>query len=414
VTMDPSKQHLTKKEKKKLPKKKYKEYKLMKEVEAEMKEAEAVQTKEERNRIQTDILRSVFITYFRVLKRATSSPLLPTVLRGLARYTRFISVDFIQDIITALRQLIGGGLDGQSSALPVSTQLQCAITALQMLQQDSLMSRAINIDLKELYARLYELLPSIPSHSIQSPELVKSLMHCLSLMSKDKKQLSVNRLAGFGKRLMTVSLCLPPNACLAIISIVKDILNRHTRAQQLLDSEYVGSGTFMPEVADPEHANPLAATLWEFVLAKTHYHPSVVDYTARVLQAFVEADGSAAKPVPAPGGVSPAAKSEAMALFKAFDFDTVGFNPPIPKPRTHPLEKMLRKQSKGRRKRKQEFFIRADGLNNEPTDFMKSALAQTEGVGSGGLEEFKEQARLWTQIYHDLDWIPQQEQEEEK
>jgi len=141
----------------------------------------------------------------------------------------------------------------------------------------------------------------------------------------------------------------------------------------------------MPEVADPEHANPLAATLWEFVLAKvraplglvrafpltlasaqTHYHPSVVDYTARVLQAFVEADGSAggsavcfwwgrswnvshsltAKPVPAPGGVSPAAKSEAMALFKAFDFDTVGFNPPIPKPRTHPLEKMLRKQSK--------------------------------------------------------------------
>lgn len=64
------------------------------------------------------------------------------------RYTRFISVDFIQDIITALRQLIGGGLDGQSSALPVSTQLQCAITALQMLQQDSLMSRAINIDLK--------------------------------------------------------------------------------------------------------------------------------------------------------------------------------------------------------------------------------------------------------------------------
>jgi len=37
---------------------------------------------------QTDILRSVFITYFRVLKRATSSPLLPTVLRGLARSSR--------------------------------------------------------------------------------------------------------------------------------------------------------------------------------------------------------------------------------------------------------------------------------------------------------------------------------------
>lgn len=50
--------------------------------------------------------------------------------------------------------------------------------------------------------------------------------------------------------------------------------------------------------------------------------------------------------MPAPGKVSPGAKSEAMALYKAFDFETVGFNPPIPKPRAHPLEKMLRKQSK--------------------------------------------------------------------
>jgi hypothetical protein len=239
-------------------------------------------------------------------------------------------------------------------------------------------------------------------------------------------------------------------------------VQRHPRSQQLLDSEFVGSGTFMAEVSDPEHANPLASTLWEFPMAKDYYHPTVVDYSARVLQAFVEADGGhgnqpashlsrikpaacadccvvcvcVAKPVQAPGGVSPAAKSEPMALYKAFQFETVGFNPAIPKPRAHPLEKILRKQSKvcitlfnahahapphthhrtaphnkltehalqGRRRRAQEFFIRAP--KGEPSAFMQSALAQTEGIGAGGLEEFREQARLWTQVYHDLELLP--------
>jgi hypothetical protein len=60
------------------------------------------------------------------------------------RYTRFINIDFIQDIVTALRELIGQ----DNSPLSVPTQLQCAITALQMLQQNSLMYNALNIDLK--------------------------------------------------------------------------------------------------------------------------------------------------------------------------------------------------------------------------------------------------------------------------
>jgi hypothetical protein len=37
---------------------------------------------------------------------------------------------------------------------------------------------------------------------------------------------------------------------------------------------------------------------------------------------------------------------------------------------------------------------------------MQSALTQTQGIGAGGLDEFREQARLWTQVYHDLDLLP--------
>ena len=52
---------------------------------------------------------------------------------------------------------------------------------------------------QELYARLYELLPFIPTHSIKSPELVKSLLHCLSLMSKDKKQVRTHVFCWWGE-----------------------------------------------------------------------------------------------------------------------------------------------------------------------------------------------------------------------
>lgn len=43
--------------------------------------------------------------------------------------------------------------------------------------------------------------------------------------TNSKAQISLNRMAGFAKRLMTIAQSLPANAALAIISIVKDILN---------------------------------------------------------------------------------------------------------------------------------------------------------------------------------------------
>lgn len=75
-----------KKEKVHISKKNRKLLKAKKEVEVEMKEAEAVVDKEEKMRTQTETLKLVFITYFRILKHAPGSPLLPAVLEGLAKY----------------------------------------------------------------------------------------------------------------------------------------------------------------------------------------------------------------------------------------------------------------------------------------------------------------------------------------
>ncbi|CAG8518114.1 3139_t:CDS:10 [Diversispora eburnea] len=56
-------------------------------IENEMKEAEAVVDKEEREKTHTETLKLVFTTYFRILKYAKTSPLLLSVLEGLTNVT---------------------------------------------------------------------------------------------------------------------------------------------------------------------------------------------------------------------------------------------------------------------------------------------------------------------------------------
>ena len=97
------------------------------------------------------------------------------------------------------------------------------------------------------------------------------------------------------KRVAALTLQLPANATLGLLSIMTDILNvsssspvlscyhnqtftylfsqKHPKVQQLLDNDHDGSGVFMPELNDPEHCNALASTLWEFALLKVPYTP---------------------------------------------------------------------------------------------------------------------------------------------
>lgn len=55
---------------------------------------------------QTEILKVVFVTYFRVLKTVGHSPLLSPVLEGLAKFAHLINVDFFSDLMAALQTLL--------------------------------------------------------------------------------------------------------------------------------------------------------------------------------------------------------------------------------------------------------------------------------------------------------------------
>ena len=156
---------------------------------AEMKEADAVVSHEERDKNQAEMLKAVFVTYFRILKagrdlpRGRAGDLLPTVLEGLARYAHLINWEFFGDLVEVLREVIteseGGSLEqatttdgeepeeanfdarGQRNATRES--LLCVITAFALLQgqQDVAKSaHTLNLDLNFFTNTLYRsLLP---------------------------------------------------------------------------------------------------------------------------------------------------------------------------------------------------------------------------------------------------------------
>ncbi|KAJ3204230.1 CCR4-NOT regulatory complex component, partial [Dinochytrium kinnereticum] len=130
--------------------------KLEKEVEKELKEAEAEVDLEERKRKHTETLKLVFTTYFRVLKGAKDSPLLPVVLDGLSRFAHLINIDFFADLIKVLKEitveLVERYREGEMGLGGVESALCCVVAAYRILSGQG---EAINIDLKDFNSSLY-------------------------------------------------------------------------------------------------------------------------------------------------------------------------------------------------------------------------------------------------------------------
>jgi nucleolar complex protein 3 len=51
-------------------------------------------------------MKHVFATYFRILRRNSNGSLLAPVLQGLSRFAHLINVEFFDDLIASMQQLV--------------------------------------------------------------------------------------------------------------------------------------------------------------------------------------------------------------------------------------------------------------------------------------------------------------------
>ncbi|KAN0095017.1 putative nucleolar complex-associated protein 3 [Hyaloscypha variabilis] len=297
-----------------------KERKLMKErkvIEKEMKQADATVGHEERDRMQAETLKLVFVTYFRILK-LRSPNLMGAVLEGLARYAHLINQDFFGDLLEALKDLIGHAETGddleeeqeedeETTRNLTREALLCIITAFALLEgQDAAKAQAtLSLDLSFFITHLYRTLHALSlnpdielsAKSLHLPDpnapvttnnkvniqtttvlLLRSLSSVLT-PALAARAVPPLRIAAFTKQLMTSSLQLPEKSCIAMIGLLGRITKIHEKKIAALwnTEERRGDGMFDALGGEVEGSNPFAATIWEGEILRKHFSPAVRD-----------------------------------------------------------------------------------------------------------------------------------------
>ncbi|XP_007949476.1 nucleolar complex protein 3 homolog [Orycteropus afer afer] len=280
-------------------------------LERELREAEASESTERKLKLHTETLNIVFVTYFRILKKAQRSPLLPAVLEGLAKFAHLINVEFFDDLLVVLHTLI------ESGDLSYQESLHCVQTAFHILSGQG---DVLNIDPMKFYTHLYKTLFKL--HAGATNKGVEIVLQCLEVMlTKRRKQVSQQRALAFIKRLSTLALHVLPNASIGILATNRILMHAFPKTDLLLDNESQGSGVFLPELDEPEYCNAQNTALWELHALRRHYHPIVKVFAAHLIAGAPSEGSQALKPE--------FSRRTAAELFETYSMAAMTFNPPV-------------------------------------------------------------------------------------
>lgn len=315
----------TKKKKEFRTKRERKEQKEERALAKEMVQADATVSHEERDRMQSETLKLVFATYFRVLK-ARLPHLMGAVLEGLNKYAHLINQDFFGDLLEALKDLIRySEMDARQEAAEEAEEdevededdetpvrnttreaLLCTVTAFALLAgQDAHNARGdLHLDLSFFSEHLFQSLlplsvfPDLELTSVRSSgadtaqsaitkankvnvhTMTVLVVRCLTavlLPPWNVRSVPPLRLAAFSKQMMTIALQMPEKSCQAMLALLHDVVHTHGKKIAALwnSEERKDDGTFNPLSQSVEASNPFATTIWEGELLRKHYSPKV-------------------------------------------------------------------------------------------------------------------------------------------
>lgn len=320
-----------------------------------LKEAEAVVDKSERQKTQADILHELVLVYFRILKQATYSTAMPAVLEGLSKYAFLINLDIMIDLLKVLKAVL------KEDILPLESALQAVLTGLRTLQGPG---QELMVDEKEFVDILYKLLRKFTEG--EDVSCFPTALLCVEAVFIRRKEIVVDRVAAFIKRLLLISIHLQPHQILAVMSLIRSLFHRYSKLQQLLESDVdrVSSGEYRADVDDPDFTNPYSTALWELALLNRHYHPIVASFSMGTAE------------------MGPSLPNEyPKAMLENYNIERTGlFNPKVLVPQRNPLHiKMAlnnKKQANKRRQRERRFFVRDPSLDDgkKPSPFYQFCL----------------------------------------
>lgn len=286
------------------------------ELEKELFETKAEESKQIKQKKLTELTKLVFTIFFRILKTAPKSKLLSVTLEGLSKFAHTISIEFFSDLIEVLNNLL------VHADLGYREQLHCIQTVFTVLRGQG---EVLNIDPARFYTHLYKNLLNV--HGGKNHEDLESILATLdSVLLKRRNNITYHRYLAFIKRISMMTLQLLHYGTLGCLGVIKTGMLLNSSLDILLDTDtIVGSGKYDPEVDEPEFSNANCTSLYELTALCRHYHPSVRRISSNI-----------SKGVPSSGpGMLPAelGKLTPHELYVQYDSSKMKFNPAIPVPK---------------------------------------------------------------------------------
>ncbi len=296
-------------------------------VEKDMKEADATVTHEARDRMQSETLKMVFTTYFRILKLGTPH-LMGAVLEGLAKFAHLINQEFFGDLLEALKDIVSqaSATDRETFEAERDEETPWKLEVTRNMLRESLLSTqtaftllsgqdaaksasALHLDLSffthHIYQKLYEMAldadiefgpkalrlsnphtsskddlaqPTQRKVNVSTPMLLLTRVLTSILLTPSAPPPTMTAVA-FYKRLITTSLQFPEKSTLALLSLMSKFAQKHGRKIEALwySDERKGDGSFHGQSESIEGTNvfALGSGVWEAELLRHHFSPQV-------------------------------------------------------------------------------------------------------------------------------------------
>ena len=254
---------------------------------------------------QTAIVEQLFGIYFFVLKTAAATaancadmPLLSAALEGMAHFSKFMSVDYYDDLFKTLGILLDSG------KLTPHQSLNCIRSAFRMMQGEG---ESLDVDPTRFYRHLYMVL-SLGDFSKWPESDFIALLDCLDFMLlKRRKHLSDERLFAFAKRIATVAISCSPYSCysLSLLCLLRSLFTIFPSLDRLLDpSPLRPGGIYRPDVDDPEHCSAEGSFLHELSLLQTSGCKVLSAFAKRFAMEYQEGNSNQKQVKLQPGEVS--------------------------------------------------------------------------------------------------------------
>ncbi|OWR45940.1 Nucleolar complex protein 3, partial [Danaus plexippus plexippus] len=328
-----------------LSKKEKKRAKKLKEVERELLETEAKESESARRKQLTEVTKTVFHIYFRLLKSSPTTGLLIAALNGIAKFTHVINLEYYSDLVSILSGLVRSSADRSTRLVVVGTVLAVLAKA----------GDALNVDPAVFHTHLYQDMLAV--HAGCSRSETATVVECASAVCQRLRRVSCGVLRALAKRLLTMSSHGQHHAALASLALVWTIMQHNKHVSALFEAECAGSGRFDPLSPSPEHCGSHAALGYEGPILTSHYHPVVRAAAAALLQR-----GGWPKEL---HGLTP------KQIFDQYDCSQLCFKPAIPPPKPRDLTKPKTSQTWARPDFKTYCETVEDNLNMDIDSFIE-------------------------------------------